>query len=94
MIDGLHSSNRLRQLRDMLVNVLDQLGLGVGGTGDQNRAGVRDGLGNGLEILMIRRGMSAADAIGLMMDVLSRMLRMHDKARDVRWTEMENAGFP
>ena len=68
--------------------------LALAGPGDQNRAGVRDGLGNGLEILMIRRGMSAADAIGLMMDVLRRMLRMHDKALNVRRTEMENARFP
>jgi hypothetical protein len=28
------------------------------------------------------------------MDVLRRMLRMHDKTLDVRQAEMENAGFP
>ena len=78
----------------MLVNVLDQFGLGIGRAGDQNRAGVGDGLDDSLEILMIRRGMSAADAIGLVMDVLGRMLGMHDKAFDVRRAEMKNARFP
>jgi hypothetical protein len=44
--------------------------------------------------MVVFRGMSAADAIGLVMDVLRRMLRMHDKTLDVRQAEMENAGFP
>ena len=73
------------------MNVLDQFGLCICGAGDQNRAGVRDGLDDSLKILMIRRGMSAADAIGLMMNVLGRTLRMHDKAFDVRRAEMKNA---
>ena len=37
--------------------------------------------------------MSAADAIGLVMDVLGRTLRMHDKAFDVRRAEMKNTRF-
>jgi hypothetical protein len=44
--------------------------------------------------MVVFRGMSAADAIGLVMDVLRRMFRMHDKTLDVRRAEMENAGFP
>ena len=43
---------------------------------------------------MIRRGVSATDAIGLVMEVLRRVLRMHNNALDVRRAEMENARFP
>ena len=43
---------------------------------------------------MICRRMPAPDTIGLVMDVFRRMIRMHDKALNVRRTEMENARFP
>jgi hypothetical protein len=31
-----------------MVNVLDQFGLCIGGSGDEDRAGAGDGLGNGM----------------------------------------------
>jgi hypothetical protein len=94
VIDSFNSSNDLHPTRVVLVNVLDQFGFRVGRTGDENCTGICHGLDDSLEIIVVFRCMSAADAIGLVMDVLCRMLRMHDKAFDIRRTEMENAGFP
>jgi hypothetical protein len=94
MIDSFNSGNDLHPTRVVLVNVLDQFGFRVGRTGDENCTGICHGLDDSLEIMVVFRGMSAADAIGLVMDVLRRMLRMHDKTLDVRQAEMENAGFP
>jgi hypothetical protein len=74
--------------------VLDQFGFRVCRTGDENCTGTCHGLDDSLEIIVVLRGMSASDGIGLVMNVLCRMLRMHDKAFDIRRTEMENAGFP
>ena len=62
MIDGFHASNDLHHLGIMPMNVLDQFGLCICGAGDQNRTGVRDGLDDGMKIIMVRRSMTAADA--------------------------------
>ena len=94
MIDGFNSGNDPHPTRVVLMNVLDQFGFRVCRTGDENCTGICHGLDDSLEIMVVFRSMSAADAIGLVMDVLRRMLRMHDKTLDVRRAEMENAGFP
>lgn len=49
MIDGFHAGNNLHQLGIVLVNVLDQFGLGIGRPGNNNRAGVGNRCGDGLE---------------------------------------------
>jgi hypothetical protein len=94
MIDRFDAGNGLHLAWFVLVDVLDQLGLGVGRAGDENGIGVGERFGDGVKILMISGSVSAPDRIGLVMDVLRRMLRMHDKTLDVRQAEMENAGFP
>ena len=94
MIDGFNTGNDLHPARVVPVNVLDQFDFCVCRTGDENCTGICHGLDDSLEIMVVFRGMSAADAIGLVMDVLRRMFRMHDKTLDVRRAEMENAGFP
>ena len=43
---------------------------------------------------MIRGGVSAADRIGLVMDVLGRMLWMDDEPLDIGRTEMKNTSLP
>ena len=77
----------------MLVNVFDQLGLGIGRPGDQNRAGVSDRMRNRLEKILILGGVSRADGIGLVVDVPGRIVRTHHQPFDVGRVEVEYAGF-
>jgi len=91
MIDGFDSDDDPHQLGIMLADVLDQLGLGVGRAGDENRVGFGEGFRDGMKIFMIRGGVPAADRIGLVMDVLGRMLRTDDEPFDIGPAEMKNA---
>ena len=61
MVDGFDADDDLHQLRMAGMNVFDQLGLGVGGSGDQNGAGVGDRLRNCFEEILILSGMAGAD---------------------------------
>ena len=93
MIDGLDAGNDLHQSRVVLADVLDQLGLGIGRSGDENRAGVGDRLSDRLQEGVIFRRMSAADGIGLVMDVSCRVVRMQHQFFDVGRAEMKYARF-
>ena len=53
MIDAFHADDLLCQLRIVLADMLDELGLGVGRAGDQDRARIRDRLGDRLQKRMI-----------------------------------------
>jgi hypothetical protein len=91
MIDRFDAGNGFHLAWFVLMNVLDQLGLGVRGAGDENGIGVGERFGNGVKILIIRGGVSAPDRIGLVMDVVGRMLWMNDEPFDIGPAEMKNA---
>jgi hypothetical protein len=91
MIDRFHAGYGFHFVRLMLVNMLNQLGLGIGRAGDENGIGVREGFGDGAKVLMIRGGVSAPDRIGLAMDMFGRMVWMDDKPFDIGPVEVENA---
>jgi hypothetical protein len=93
MIDRLDADDLVHQLRIVLADVLDELGLGIGRTSYQNRAGVGNRLRHRLQKRMIFGGMAAADGIGLVVDVPGRMIRVQYQLVDVGWAEMENAAF-
>ena len=93
MIDSLDPDNNFHQLRIVLADVLDQLGLGIGGSGHQNLAGVGDRLRDRLEELVILRRMAAADGVGFVVDVSRRTIRMQHQPLDIGWAEMEYARF-
>ena len=42
MIDGFHTDDDIRQPGIVFADVLDQLGLGIGWPGNENRASIRD----------------------------------------------------
>jgi hypothetical protein len=73
--------------------VLDQLGLGIGGPGNENRAGVCDRLRDSLKEGVVLRGVPAPDGVCLMVDVLGWTIRMQDEPFHIGRTEMEHAGF-
>jgi hypothetical protein len=77
----------------VLVNVLDQFGLGIGRPGNKNRAGVGNRCGDGLEKVVILRRVPAADGICLVVDVPGRMIRVQHQPFDIRRAEMEHPRF-
>ena len=79
MIDGFDASDQLHQFRIMLVNVLHEFGLGIARAGDQHRAGIGDRLDDGVQEVLVGRGVAAADRVGLVMDVLGRIIRMQNQ---------------
>src|SRR4029077_13798563 len=93
MIDGFHADDDLHQPGIMLADVLDQLGLGIGWPGNENRAGVCDRLRDSLKEGVVLRGVPAPDGVCLMVDVLGRTIRMQDEPFHIGRTEMEHAGF-
>jgi len=94
MIDRFHAGNGFHLAWLVLVNVLDQFGLGVRRAGDENGIGLGERFRDGMKVLMIRGSVSAADRIGLVMDVLGRMLWMDDEPLDIGRTEMKYARLP
>jgi len=93
MIDGFHADNNLHQLGIVLVNVLDQFGLGIGRPGNKNRAGVGNRCSDCLEKVVILRRVPAADGICLVVDVPGRMIRVQHQPFDIRRAEMEHPRF-
>src|SRR4029077_3134819 len=93
MIDGFHADDDLHQPGIMLADVLDQLGLGIGWPGNENRAGVCDRLRDSLKEGVVLRGVPAPDGVCLMVDVLGWTIRMQDEPFHIGRTEMEHAGF-
>lgn len=61
MIDGFHADDTPGQLRIMDANMFDQLGLGAGRPGDENGAGVRNGFGDRVGIVVIRGDVATPD---------------------------------
>ena len=93
MVDSFHTHDDVHQLGVVVMNVFDHLGLCIGGSGNENRTGVCDRFGGGVKIVVILRGVPAADGIRLVMDVPGRMIRVQNESFDVCRAEMEHARF-
>jgi hypothetical protein len=93
MVDSFDGRHSRCQIRTVLFDVLEQFRLGVGRAGDQDHAGIDNGLGHSLEKVMIFGGMSTADAVGLVMQVLGWMVRMDYELVGVRRIKMEDTRF-
>ena len=59
MIDGFHPDDHVHQFGIMVVNVLDQFGLCVGWSRDENGTGVCNRFSGGVQVLVIRRRVPA-----------------------------------
>ena len=77
MIKRLNPGDALANIRMYARNVRRQLLLGVRGPGDQNGARPHDGLRNTLQEVLIDRRVTAAAGVGLVMNVLVRMIAAH-----------------
>ncbi|MFZ0654190.1 MAG: hypothetical protein WCC54_20185 [Pseudolabrys sp.] len=93
MIDRFYPNYCLHHSWIMLMNVLDQLGLGVGWSGNQNRARSCYRFHDGLKVILIFLRMSTPNRVGFMVDVLGWMVWMQHRSLDIRRGQMENAGF-
>ena len=77
VIDAFHADDLLRHLRIVLADMFDQRGLGVGRTGDEDRAGIRDRLRDRVQKGVVLGGVPAADRIGLVMNVFGGIVRVN-----------------
>jgi hypothetical protein len=76
MIDGLYADNGAHQLGNVMVNMLDQLGLCIGRPNDKDRAGICGGIRDRLQIGVILRCMPATDRICFVVNVPGGMIGM------------------
>jgi hypothetical protein len=91
MIDRFHADDRVHQLGIMVVNVFHQFGLRAGRPGDENGAGVRDRSSNSVKKVVIGRCVPTPNGVGLVVDVLGRMIRTQNQTLDIRRAEMKHA---
>lgn len=75
------------------MDMLDQLGLGVGGAGNQKCARSCYRFHDGLKVVLIILRMSTPDRVGFMVDMLGWMVWMQHRSIDIRRAQMENSGF-
>jgi hypothetical protein len=93
MIDAFDARYPLDQARVMLMDVLDELGLGVGWPCDQHRTSVADRLCNVMQKVLIFGRMAAPDRIGLVMEMVSWVVRMNDEPLDVFTIEVKHTSL-
>jgi len=93
MIDGFDADDNLHQPGIMLANVLDQLGLGIGWSRNENRASICNRFSNSLKEGVILRGVPAPDGVCLMVDVPGRMIRVQNEPFHIGRAEMEHPCF-
>jgi hypothetical protein len=93
MIDGFHSDDHVHQFGIVVMNVLDQLRLCIGWSGNENCTGVRNRFGNFVKIVVIFPGVPVPNGVCLMMDVPGRMLRVQNVSFDICRTNMKHARF-
>ena len=77
----------------MAVNVLHELGLRIGRACDEDGARVRDRISDCLKESVILRGVSAADAVRLVVDMSGWMLGVENQLIDIRRAKMKYARF-
>ena len=94
MIDGLNRHDLFHEGRSVLPDVLDQLGLFIRRTGDQHRSRIGNRFGNTLEKCMILRRTPAPDAVGLVVEMAARSVRVNDKLIRLVGAEMKYPRLP
>ena len=94
MIDGLNRHDLFHEGRSVLPDVLDQLGLFIRRTGDQHRSRIGNRFGNTLEKCMILRRTPAPDAVGLVVEMVGRSVRVNDKLIRLVGAEMKYPRLP
>jgi hypothetical protein len=77
----------------MELDMLDELCFRVSGPRDEYSSGIRNGVCHALKEIVVLRRVAAADAVGLMVNVASRMLWMQHDAIDLCNVEMKDARF-
>jgi hypothetical protein len=93
MIETFNPNDPTHQLRAVTGDVLDQLVLSLSWAGNEHRASVTNSLRHVLEITGIDACVTAADGVGLMMDMAGRVMRVKHKPFDLGNVEMKNARF-
>jgi hypothetical protein len=93
LINTFNTNDLGHQRRVMTGNVLDQLRPSLGGPGDEYRAGIGNGVRTLLKIDGIDSRVTAADSVGLMVDMTCRIVRVNNNTIGIGDIEMKNPGF-
>jgi hypothetical protein len=94
VIDGFHPHNRLHQLRIMVVDMLDEFGLGIGWPGDEDSTGICDGLSDCVQEILILRGVPRSRSVrGFVVNVPGGMVRMQYQLFGCGRAEMKYTRF-
>ena len=93
MIDSFDPYDDVDQFGIVMMDVLDQLGLGISRPCNEHCSRIRDGSGNRVQIIVVLCGVPAPDRIGLVMDVAGWIVRMQDKTIGGLRVEVEHARF-
>ena len=93
VINCLNAGNVLNQRLLIAVYVLDQLGLGIRRTSDQDLVDAGKRERDTVEIVLIFGGVPRPDAVGFMVQVMRWVFRMNDNAAGAFPVEMKDACF-
>src|SRR5262249_61857972 len=93
MVDRLDPLDAAHQRRVVMMDVLDELGLGVGRSRDEDGARIRHGFDHAMVKVLILGRMAAADRVRLVVKVTGGIVRMKDKLVGVGGVEMKKAGL-
>lgn len=93
VINGLDPSDFFDEARIMPVDVLQQLGLCIRGSSDQNGMSIQDRGCNFVQERLIFGRMAAAYGVRLVVDVARRVMRMENQPFNVVLVEVKYARF-
>jgi hypothetical protein len=93
MVDCLDPNNLPTQYRHVALDMLYELCLRIGGPRYEHGTGIGDSLYHALKEILIRRYLTTANAVGLVMNMARRIVGVQHKSIDLRNVEMKYARF-
>ena len=93
VIEGLDAGNPLAKMRLRLLNIGNELGLGIRRACNKYRAGLGDRLRDALEELVVNRRMAAVTGIRFMVNMLIGMRTADGCVIDIRSVELKHLGL-
>jgi hypothetical protein len=93
MIERLNGGYVFGKLRIVFINVVLQLRTRVTGTGEQYRAGMRQGADHATKELLVHAQMTAARSVGFVVKVATSGVCMNHELVDITRIELEYFGF-
>jgi len=93
VVGSFDGNDAIADFRVLFAEIFGEFRLGAGRANDKDFAGIADGVHHLRKKFLVKSGMTAADRVGLVMNVLGRMVGMQNQSFDICRIEMEHAGF-